>query len=441
MLNVIQLQDRLKGLPDSALQTAATMPGEHQIFAMAELSERQRIRAAYQNNQAQSQGTVADRLTAGGQIPEIRNSRPDMGGLAAASNRGDMQPALGMYSGGAVPSPYYMAAAGPVPSAGEKVLVTADALKPPEVKQQKLPADNLFAMITGTGAYKDSGGYFAPMREQFADSLLAYEQGVKDNLQENPYIQMLAAQEQDRMRNEQLAKRDKWLALAQAGLGMASGNSPNFLANVAAGGQAGLAALRQGMTEAEKRQAALQQRTDLLQSASTTIQGNNASALRNVAQQGFAGETAMGRDIFGQGMGAQREEFTREHQSSESALERGFRGAQNAADRASRITLARISEAGANLRAKFAEDYRVAADDRQRDLALQRALADVPNIVSSMIKDGSLPVTEAAAATAAMRNQLYVDAGKTPPSASTARSLPGRNRGEKPSIYTGPNRD
>lgn len=378
MFNIIQLQDRLKGMPDSALQTAASMPGEHQFLAVAELAERQRIRGAYANQAQQAQPTVAQRIMGGNPVAPVESPRADIGGLAAASNRGEMQPALGMYSGGAVPSAYYMADGGTPPAAPtgygsglpkelDTRTVRAQRLQPQEVEQMQLPQDNLFNMITGLGAYKDSGGYAGPMRAQFADSQQAYEQSVKDNLQENPYVAMIAAQEQDRARNAEMAKRDKWLALAQAGIGMASGSSPNFLTNVAAGGQAGLAALRQGMTEAEKRQAALQQRGDLLQAAGSTIQGNNAAAMRGVAQQGFLGETSMGRDIFTQGMGGQREEFTREHQSNENALQRGFEGTQKAADRAAQTAMNNARIAGDREMATLRDNAALARDRAERE--------------------------------------------------------------------------
>lgn len=422
MLNIIQMQDRLKSLPDSALQTASTMPGEHQILALAELSERQRIRGAYANNQAQAQQqTVAERLTAGGQIPEVQSPRPDMGGLAAASNRGDMQPALGMYSGGAVPSAYYMEKGGDIPSANappqgsglpketELVTVEEQRRKAQEITQRQLPQDNLFNMITGLGAYKNSGGYARPMREQFADSQQAYEQSVKDNLQENPYTAMIAAQEQDRARNAEMAKRDKWMALAQAGIGMASGNSPNFLTNVAAGGQAGLAALRQGMSEAEKRQAALQQRGDLLQAAGSTIQGNNAAAMRGVAREGFVGETAMGRDIFSQGMGAQREEEARGHQSKEAALDRGFRANEGAAERAARLKIAQINEAGATARNNATLAAQAARLSVEKGESWSRMYGNViESVGNTYFKEGTnpLPATQAQASKAYLAQAL-----------------------------------
>lgn len=394
MLNIIQLQDRLKGLPDSALQAAATMPGEHQILAMAEMAERQRIRGAYANSQQQAQPTVMDRLTAGGEIPEVRNQRPDMGALAAASNQGAMQPAIGMAQGGAV-YPSHMQAAGPVEplgQAGEKITVTADMLKSPEVKQLQLDPYSDAAMIEGYGAYKDSGGLSGFARRNLADAQDAYMQSIRENMQANPYTAMLAAQEQDRARNEQLAKRDRWLALAQAGLGMAAGNSPNFLTNVAAGGQAGLAALRQGNTEAERRQAMLQQRTDMLQAAGSTIEGNNAQAMRAGFGNSFNAETQLGNTTLQGSLSAFANQKTREHQSDEASKERGFRAAEGAADRAARLKIAQINEAGATARANAqleAEKNRLTEARQETWARLYGSV--IESVTNSFFKEGETP--------------------------------------------------
>ena len=282
MLNIIQLQDRLKGMPDSALQTAATMPGEHQILAMAELAERQRIRGAYANSQGQAQQqTVAERLTAGGQIPEVQSPRPDMGGLAAASNRGDMQPALGMYSGGAVPSAYYMEKGGVTPPAPKGASYTVRGLQ----GETQVDPYNRYNQVFGAGPYET--GFIDTARGNVGALVDDLTRKTQEAAPPDRVTALLAAQEQDRARNAEMAKRDKWMALAQAGIGMASGNSPNFLTNVAAGGQAGLAALRQGMTEAEKRQAALQQRGDGLEKARMEQEARNAQAMQQVLGRGF----------------------------------------------------------------------------------------------------------------------------------------------------------
>lgn len=157
-MNLIQLQDRMKGLPDTALQTAANMPGEHQFLAMAELAERQRIRSAYANQAQQAQPTVAQRIMGGNPVAPVESPRADIGGLAAASNRGDMQPALKMAQGGAVPSPYYMAQGGEPPPA-ETIIVNGKVVpKPPPPAQQELPGNLWGDQVAGTGVYSDSRG-------------------------------------------------------------------------------------------------------------------------------------------------------------------------------------------------------------------------------------------------------------------------------------------
>jgi hypothetical protein len=96
---------------------------------------------------------------------------------------------------------------------------------------------------------------------------------------------------------------------------------------------------------------------------------------------------------------------------------------------ANRIQVTAMSERAANFRAKAAADNQAAADDRQRDLALQRNLSGVPAIISDMVKSGEIKPEAAPAATRALREQLYIDAGREPP-ASPATAQPGRNRGE-----------
>jgi hypothetical protein len=275
-VNILQLQDRMKGLPDSALQAAATMPGGHQFLAMAELAERQRIRGAYANQAQQAQPTVAERIMGGNPVPPVESPRADIGGLAAASNRGDMQPALKMAQGGAVPSTYYMAEGGKVP---EQVIVTA------QQGQDQLDPYNRYNQMFGSGPYDT--GLIDPARGNIGSLVDQLTRQTKEAMPEDRVAAMLAAQDQDRARNAEMEKRDRWLALAQAGAAMAAGNSPDFLTNVAGGAQAGLASLRQGMTEAEKRQAAVQTRGDALEKARMDQEARNAQAMQQVYGSGF----------------------------------------------------------------------------------------------------------------------------------------------------------
>jgi len=218
MMNLLQLQDRMKGMPDTALQTAANMPGEHQFLAMAELAERQRIRGAYANQAQQAQPTVAERIMGGNPVAPVESPRADIGGLAAASNRGDMQPALKMAQGGAVPSTYYMADGGKVP---ERVIVTA------QQGQDQLDPYNRYNQVSGSGPYET--GLIDAFRGNIGSLVDQFMLKSKEAAPPDRVSALLAAQEQDRARNAEMEKRDKWLALAQAGLGMAAGNSPNFL--------------------------------------------------------------------------------------------------------------------------------------------------------------------------------------------------------------------
>ena len=275
-MNILQLQDRMKGLPDTALQTAASMPGEHQFLAVAELAERQRIRGAYANQAQQAQPTVAQRIMGGNPVAPVESPRADIGGLAAASNRGEMQPALGMYSGGAVPSAYYMQTGGKVP---EKIVVTG------QQGETQVDPYNQYNRVFGAGPYET--GLIDPARGNVGSLVDDLMLKTKEAAPPDRVAALLAAQDQDRARNAEMEKRDKWLALAQAGLGMAAGNSSDFLTNVVGGAQAGLGALRGSMTEAEKRQAGLQARSDALEKARMEQEARNAQAMQQVLGRGF----------------------------------------------------------------------------------------------------------------------------------------------------------
>ena len=280
-MNILQLQDRMKGLPDTALQTAASMPGEHQFLAVAELAERQRIRGAYANQQQQAQPTVAQRIMGGNPVAPVESPRADIGGLAAASNRGEMQPALGMYSGGAVPSPYYMEKGGPTPPAPKGASYTVTG----QQGETQVDPYNRYNQVFGAGPYET--GFIDPARGNVGSLVDDLILKTKEAAPPDRVAALLAAQEQDRARNAEMEKRDKWLALAQAGLGMAAGNSSDFLTNVVGGAQAGLGALRGSMNEAEKRQAGLQARGDALEKARMEQEARNAQAMQQVLGSGF----------------------------------------------------------------------------------------------------------------------------------------------------------
>jgi hypothetical protein len=306
-MNLIQLQDRMKGLPDTALQTAASMPGEHQFLAMAELAERQRIRGAYANQAQQAQPTVAQRIMGGNPVAPVESPRADIGGLAAASNRGDMQPALKMAQGGAVPS------------TGSSYTVVGQR------GQDQLDPFNRYNQVSGSGPYET--GLIDAFRGNIGSLVDQFMLKSKEAAPPDRVTALLAAQDQDRTRNAEMEKRDKWLALAQAGLGMAAGNSSDFLTNVVGGAQAGLGALRQGMTEAEKRQAGLQARSDMLEKARMEQEAQRAQADRAALGLGFQANSG----VELQGLKAAGDMTAADIQNA-AAMER--LGATNAADMA-----------------------------------------------------------------------------------------------------------
>lgn len=387
MMNILQLQDRMKGLPDTALQTAANMPGEHQFLAVAELAERQRIRSAFANQAQQAQPTVAERIMGGNPVPPVESPRADIGGLAAASNRGDMQPALKMAQGGAVPSTYYMNKGGDIPSAGSSYTVVG------QQGQDQLDPYNRYNQVFGAGPYET--GLLDTARGNIGSLVDELTRKTQEAMPPDRIAAMLAAQEQDRARNAEMEKRDKWLALAQAGLGMAAGNSPNFLTNVVGGAQAGLGALRQGMTEAEKRQAAVQARADALEKARMEQEARDAQAMQQVLGIGFQANS--GVELRGlQDAG----DMTAADIQNAAAMER--LGATNAADMArarldaaTRIRITQLNEWGQTsrtnaenaLRAQGLGDEKVARffgrrDDIVSDIYSKYKLTDPATLAS-----------------------------------------------------------
>lgn len=294
-MNLIQMQDHFRGMPDSALHTSASQPGQYQFLAMAEIAERQKIRGAHASQVQASQPTVAQRIMGGNDVPPVESPRMDIGGLAAASNRGDAQPAIGMYAGGKVPAAIGSVQANGVPSVPEgfqrmpdgtvrkidNVEVVSPRTVKPEPPAQKEPdGDTIYDMLKGTGLFAESGGMFGQSRANRASMLDEFgaKYAAADSV--DRITPMLAAQTQERQRNTQMENRDRWLALAQAGLGAAAGTSQDFLTNVVGGAQAGLGALRTGMTEAERRNAAVQTRGDALEQARMTQEAAGAAARR-----------------------------------------------------------------------------------------------------------------------------------------------------------------
>ncbi len=399
-MNLIQMQDRLRGLPDSALNAAASQPGQFQFLAMAEMAERQKVRGAYAQHAQAAAPTVAQRIMGGNDVPEVQSPRMDIGGLAAASNRGDMQPAIGMATGGAVPR------------APELVVVTGQqAVKPEPPPQLELPGDNALTRYLGTGQYDDSGGYVGPSRANLSSQLGEYLAKITGAAPVDRVAPMLAAQAQDRERNAQMENRDKWLALAQAGLGAAAGTSQDFLTNIVGGAQAGLGALRTGMTESERRNAAVQTRADALEQVRMTQEAANAAAQRRALDLSMGVETGFEGDALKMAGSLLSDE--NKIKAEEKMLGRRLTSEErrNAADNAAAYRRAVLNEAGANSRAQLSASVqraelaqrasfdRLNRDDRAKS-AIGSEFADLTTRLASAYKLGETALNAPAAARA-----------------------------------------
>jgi len=111
-MNILQMEDMVKGLPDQVLMQEAQMPSGQipQFLALSEVQRRQEMR---QRLQKPPEATVADQILQGGIASAMPQEQP-MGPQGGMPPEGmpPMEPPVQMYAGGMVPS--YMQAGGSV---------------------------------------------------------------------------------------------------------------------------------------------------------------------------------------------------------------------------------------------------------------------------------------------------------------------------------------
>lgn len=133
-----------------------------------------------------------------------------------------------------------------------------------------------------TGGGAGTGGGIGSM--SFTDLLaeaynMPYSKGVAEQ-----YQGLASTLEGMREGVAKQAEQDKWMSLAQAGMAMASGESPYFATNVGRGGMVGLEAMGKARSEAAKRE------MDMLGVDANIIAANDAAARGNasIAAQFYA---------------------------------------------------------------------------------------------------------------------------------------------------------
>jgi hypothetical protein len=309
-MNIIQIQDRLKGLPDQSLVNYVEQPmGEVPIYlALGELQRRKEMRERFQAIPTPETTTVSEKLVAESKPPMQmglgginKGAGIDPRQLAASGIAANPQSAVGgtamMKEGGIVGykagdiikrakdseglkklKEFFFGSKGKKAVKGEPVYEKGPTIEPsgyvggspevPAVKNFALRNKGTTALIGGYGGLTAYDAIFGEdgsisnlpekgtSKEEFDKAIEALnkpkkEAGDKPKLTEKQTLEKRAKEIQNiigpdegrKKIDERLAKKEKDavnMALINAGLGMAAGQSPNFLDNLVAGAGAGV---------------------------------------------------------------------------------------------------------------------------------------------------------------------------------------------------------
>lgn len=286
-MNILDIQDKLKGLSESQLAQEMQMPSGSvpQFLVLGEMNRRQSMRQSMQQQGAGAQ-TVAQELLNGAGVPSegmsgmARAMAPrssiaqntgisalpqeappsDQGGIEALAPKGMYAggPVVKMATGAFVPRSLAMPQrSGPTPF---DVFNMQEYFRSnPEADQTALPEETEDQTVAATLPVAASGS-----------------SGASASSPTSTYEQML----QDAMANaEKKAKQDKWLALAQAGMSLMSSTQPNLAGALGEAGAAGIEALKSARdtSEATRLQLAKEQ---------FAIDQNRAALARSAASAG-----------------------------------------------------------------------------------------------------------------------------------------------------------
>jgi hypothetical protein len=291
--NLLELQDQVGRLSDSDLTVVANKPGAHQIVAFAELAQRQRMRQAM-SSMPQGGGTIAQRLSQGAPLSTAQEptGTPQSAGVGAYVARqnfaagGAVQATRNHFDeGGAVQT---------VPGVTNMGTVTVTGRKDPEA--EPIPFTPMDMSVARN---------FMDFATPYADDTESKWGRSKTELREmrpqdrvSPLLSAIQAAAQN---DEQALARDRWFALAQAGLAAAAGQSPDFLTNVAMGANTGLGALRGAYDSDTARRTARDKRTDELTRAQMLSENQLYGVDSDFMTRMNADASAFSRDLVGQG--------------------------------------------------------------------------------------------------------------------------------------------
>jgi hypothetical protein len=247
-MNILDIQDKLKGLSEDQLAKEMQMPtgSVPQFLVLGEMNRRQTMRQSMQQQGAGAQ-TVAQELLNGAGVPtegmsEMGRSMAPKSSIAQNTGIGALpQQAPPPEQGGiAALAPTGMYAGGPVRKMGPGGFIPPSLQAPRPQRSGPTPLD-IFNMQEYQRKALEEDGTAPP--DATADQTTAPNPtaAASGSGGMSTYEKML----QDAMGNaEKKAKQDKWLALAQAGMALMSSTQPNLAGAIGEAGKVGIEALQ-----------------------------------------------------------------------------------------------------------------------------------------------------------------------------------------------------
>lgn len=336
MANILKLQDQLKGLPDNALFKYAQNPTGTvpQYLVLAELQRRKTMREEFQQGQTQApEQTVAEELVtqqlmeqgiAALPSPEAMFGPTSMagGGIVAFENGGEVP---SYQDGGRIAAARTLLAQTTDPQTRAELLAEIAAM---EAEQNSMVAP---AVDVPSPKLKNP---FEIERREVGDYLGDIREAYKTyGVSEAPFEEQKKSLKEMEEEDVKMRAQAPWMSLLQAGLGMAAGQSPFALTNIATGGISGLKNYADTLGELRKSKKEIQRSAFDLARAEDALKRGDIKTAVDLARENM-------RDIQAAGM-EEAKMLSREEQA--------------ALDRASAETRERMQQEGAMERTKLQE--------------------------------------------------------------------------------------
>jgi hypothetical protein len=302
-MNMLDIQDKLKGLSEQQLVQAMQAPAENvpQFLVLSEITRRKRMRDSMASQEGNGM-TVAQEAVAAAGVPQggIADMARAMAPKTDMTQNTGVSSVQGMYAGGPV---YGMDYQEPM---GEEFVF--DAREPLDVQGMygggpvmKMAAGDLVTLRGIQYIEQPGGGYLrydggdqpadieldeivvtapdaappsappaptpqAPQPQRQPSSMMSgassYESEIKDAME----------------RAERRAKQDKWMALAQVGLGLMSSQQPTIAGAIGEAGLAGLESYRGARDSYEKERLGLSKELSSIEAARASQRAAAAKA-------------------------------------------------------------------------------------------------------------------------------------------------------------------